>query len=87
MPYTVTFKASAAKEVEKLPRFIAGNVLAKAAALGKNPRPSGSVKLAGASNLFRVRQGDYRIVYVVDDAGKSVEIRIVAHRREVYRGL
>ena len=87
MPYTVTFKASAAKQVEKLPRSVARKVLAKAAALGNNPRPLGSVKLAGAANLFRMRQGDYRIVYAVDDPAENVDIRIVAHRREVYRGL
>jgi mRNA interferase RelE/StbE len=87
MPYTVSFKASAAKQVEKLPRTSVRKVLAKANALGTNPRPSGSVKLTGVSNIFRVRQGDYRIVYAVDDEAKNVDIRIVAHRREVYRGL
>jgi mRNA interferase RelE/StbE len=45
------------------------------------------VKLAGTSGLWRVRVGDYRMVYLVDDQHRAVDIRIVAHRREVYRGL
>lgn len=45
----------------------------------------GSIKLSGADHLWRVRVGDYRIVYVIDDANKRVDVRIVAHRREVYR--
>ncbi|MEA2709214.1 MAG: mRNA interferase RelE/StbE [Phycisphaerales bacterium] len=87
MPYAVAFKASALKEVEKLPPAIARKVLVKAAALADDPRPSGCAKLAGADNLWRVRIGRYRIVYVVDDTAQRVDVRIVAHRRDVYRGL
>jgi len=44
------------------------------------------VKLSGPAGLWRIRVGDYRMVYFIDDAGQTVDIRIVAHRREVYRG-
>ena len=44
-------------------------------------------KLQGAGNLWRVRVGDYRIVYAIDDDGQTVDVRIVAHRREVYRDM
>ncbi len=56
-------------------------------ALADNPRPTGSLKLAGATNLYRVRVGAYRVVYAIDDQRSLVEITIVAHRRESYRGL
>jgi mRNA interferase RelE/StbE len=87
MGYRVSFKASAEKSLAKLPEAIAARIIEKVIALADDPRPSGSVKLAGASGLWRVRVGDYRVVYVIDDGGKTVDVRIVAHRRESYRGL
>jgi mRNA interferase RelE/StbE len=87
MDYSVTIKPSALKEIEKLSKDVASRVMAKAAALATNPRPPGCVKLAGADQLWRVRIGDYRIVYHVNDTRKNVDIRIVAHRREVYRDM
>ena len=59
----------------------------KACTLADNPRPPGAVKLVGASGLWRVRVGDYRVVYLVDDQNRTIDVRIVAHRREVYREL
>lgn len=53
-------------------------------ALAAEPRPRGAVKLAGRDD-FRIRVGDHRIVYAVDDAERSVLIARIAHRREVYR--
>jgi mRNA interferase RelE/StbE len=87
MAYAVSFKTSAVKQVKKLPKSLAQRILAKAAALGQEPRPPGSIKLSGASNLWRLRVGDYRIVYHIDDAKKLVDVRIIAHRREVYRDI
>jgi mRNA interferase RelE/StbE len=52
--------------------------------LAGDPRPDGAVKLAGRDD-FRVRVGDYRIVYAIDDDGRIVLIARIAHRREVYR--
>jgi mRNA interferase RelE/StbE len=54
-------------------------------ALAGDPRPNGCEKLAGASNAWRVRQGDYRILYTVDDETRVVDIFKIGHRREVYR--
>jgi len=87
MSYRVSFKDSADKAMDKLPKAIQARVVEKAIALGDDPRPPGSVKLAGSSGLWRVRVGDYRMAYVIDDDRRTVDIRIVAHRREVYRGL
>lgn len=52
--------------------------------LATDPRPSGAVKLAGRDD-FRIRVGDYRIVYAVDDAERLVLVARIAHRRDVYR--
>jgi mRNA interferase RelE/StbE len=87
MPYQVTFKASAVKEVENLPKAIAQRVLTKVESLANDPRPAGCSKLVGNSNLWRIRVGQYRIVYAIDDTAARVNVRIVAHRRDVYREL
>ena len=87
MSYQVTFKASADKAFDKLPRPVQSRLLEKAVALAANPRPPGAVKLSGPAGLWRIRVGDYRMVYFIDDTRQTVDIRIVAHRREVYRGL
>jgi len=87
MAYAVTFKTSALKEIRRLPKPLAERILAKTTSLGQEPRPPGCIKLAGGSSLWRIRVGDYRVVYAIDDASKRVDVRIVAHRREVYRDI
>jgi mRNA interferase RelE/StbE len=85
--YAVSIRDSAAKAIRKLPRDIQRRVTSAAEALAANPRPSGAVKLTGHRDLYRIRVGDWRIVYAVDDPRRIVDVRIVAHRREVYRDL
>ena len=63
---------------------VADRIAAAIDGLGIDPRPTGSVKLAGRDD-FRIRAGDYRIVYAVDDADDLVLIARIAHRRDVYR--
>ncbi len=87
MSYRLIIKPSAEKELDHLPRNVVKRVVDRLADLPDNPRPAGVVKLAGSKNTYRVRIGDYRIVYQVDDAGQSIFVTIIAHRREVYRGL
>ena len=87
MSYRLIIKPSAEKELGHLPRDIARRVVDRLATLPDNPRPAGAVMLAESKNTYRVRIGDYRIVYQVDDAAQTVFVTIIAHRREVYRGL
>ena len=82
--YSVSIKASAVKELEKLPKGELAKILDKIEVLKDNPRPSGAVKLALA-DLFRIRQGDYRILYSVNDKLTQVEVIKVGHRGDVYR--
>ena len=83
--YTITFARSARKELERLQPDLAGRILEKIETLAKSPRPSGSIKLQGEKNLWRIRIGDYRVIYAIDDPGGIVDVSVVRHRRDVYR--
>jgi mRNA interferase RelE/StbE len=84
--YRLLIKPSAAKEIEAIgSKMDRRRIVERIAALAGEPRPSGGEKLAGSEGRRRVRQGDYRIVYAVDDAARVVEVVKVGHRREVYR--
>lgn len=82
--YRLFFKASAEKELRGLPRPDMERVLRRIGALGEEPRPRGCEKLVGQER-YRVRQGDWRVVYEVDDAARVVRIFRLGHRRDVYR--
>lgn len=83
--YKVLFKKSAEKEIEKLPAAVVKKLSPAIDGLSINPRPKGCIKLQSQKeNTWRIRVGDYRIVYLIEDIVKIVEIRRVAHRRQVY---
>jgi mRNA interferase RelE/StbE len=82
--YRLEVKRSAAKEIGDLPKADCQRVVAKIQLLASNPRPNGCEKLSGAEK-YRIRQGDYRILYEIDDSAKLVIIVKVGNRREVYR--
>lgn len=85
MHYRVEVDHRAAKQLVKLPRQEQRRVQERIDELAVNPRPEGCVKLTGTRNGYRIRSGDYRIVYTVDDGVRVVSVTRVAHRREVYR--
>jgi mRNA interferase RelE/StbE len=82
--YSVVFKASAQKELESLNEDLIGRIFPRIEALLENPRPSGCRKLRGYKDLWRVRIGDYRLVYSINDDQKIVEILRIRHRKDVY---
>ncbi len=82
--YKITIKKSAAKELEDIPQRGLRKIIKRIRALAQNPRPPGSQKLS-AQQRYRVRQGDYRIVYSIDDANHIVDIFKIGHRKEIYR--
>lgn len=85
--YRLLIKPSAAKEIEALgQKKDRRRIVNRIAGLGSEPRPSGCEKLAGVGERYRVRQGQFRIVYAIDDASRTVEVVKVGHRLEVYRG-
>jgi mRNA interferase RelE/StbE len=83
--YTVVFARSARKELQALDRTVAGRILKRIEALTHDPRPSGCRKLEGTDTLWRIRVGNWRVVYAVDDVRLQVEVSLIRHRREVYR--
>lgn len=83
--FRISFARSAARELERLDPPVARRVLLAIEKLADNPRPPGCVKLQGSQNEWRIRIGDWRVVYTVDDKGKLVDIVAVRHRSDVYR--
>ncbi|OGN88913.1 MAG: hypothetical protein A2Z74_06310 [Chloroflexi bacterium RBG_13_46_9] len=83
--YEIVFARSARKELQALSHSVAARVFEKIELLALNPRPAGCKKLCGQSNLWRIRVGEYRIIYSIDDGKRVVDIAIVRHRSEAYR--
>jgi len=82
--YSLRIKQSAAREIEDLPAKERRRIVARIAALADDPRPYGCEKLSG-EDKYRVRQGDYRILYEISDAELVVAVVRVGNRRDVYR--
>jgi mRNA interferase RelE/StbE len=85
LPYRVLFYPAAERQLAKLSAGPRQRVLDRVARLAADPRPRGSVKLAGALELHRVRVGDYRVIYEIRDDEVLVLVVAIGHRREVYR--
>ncbi len=83
--YSVTFARSARKELEKLHPSMARRVMQRIEALATIPRPSGVIRLQGHKNLWRIRIGDYRVIYSIDDAARNIDVSVVRHRSDAYR--
>jgi mRNA interferase RelE/StbE len=83
--YSVEFRRSADKELGQLDARVRARLLRTIAALADDPRPPGVKRLAGAEDLWRVRVGDYRVVYEIREDEVLILVVRVAHRREVYR--
>ena len=83
--YELRIKPSVAKDLHGIPKADVRRILARIEALRDDPRAAGCEKLAGGSELYRARQGTYRIVYAIRDEQVVVEAIRVGHRGEVYR--
>ena len=85
MSYRVEFSRGASKQFRKLPLYIQERVQAKIDELAIEPRPNRVKKLQGDDNLYRIRVGDYRVVYEIEDDILLIIVIRVKHRSEVYR--
>jgi mRNA interferase RelE/StbE len=83
--YTVTFARTARKELELLPSTVVERIFPKIEALGNEPRPRGVKKLEGEKNMWRIRVGEYRILYTISDKQKNVDISGIKTRGDAYR--
>lgn len=85
MAYTIQFKPLALRQLEKLPREAQRRLSSKIEALRDDPFPAGCKKMAAIPDAWRIRAGDYRIVYQVHRGVLLVLVLAVGHRKEVYR--
>ena len=83
--YQITFAKSARKQLQALDRALALRVIRSIEALAVAPRPAGCVKLEGGVGLWRIRVGDYRVIYEIDDDRRRLDVSAVRHRRDAYR--
>jgi mRNA interferase RelE/StbE len=83
--YTVDARPRVRKALRQLDPKVRADVLAKMRALATDPRPPGAEALQGHPPFLRVRAGDYRIIYAIDDQARMVTVAMVGHRREIYR--
>ncbi len=83
--FSIQWRASTRKDLRKLPRQEVARVIVAVEQLAQEPFPPGSEKLSGSEHTYRIRVGDYRVVYEVLAQPKVVEIQRVRHRKDVYR--
>lgn len=85
--YKIEWKQSARRELKKLPKKVITKIVESVEKLATEPLPVDSRKLSGSNFTYRIRVGDYRIVYSVYSSALVIEIIRVGHRKDVYRGL
>ena len=83
--YSISFARSARKELESLSAKLVQRIFPAIEALAKQPRPKGCRKLTTEKNLWRIRSGDYRVIYTIDDDKRAIDIIAVRHRSKAYQ--
>ena len=83
--YEVYVEKTAENDLKRLPTITFQRIIFQIRTLAENPRPSGCSKFTGSKNDWRIRIGDYRVLYEIDERTKAVRIMRVRHRREAYR--
>ena len=83
--YSIRFLRSAEKDLRRIQKSRIPTILETIEALEENPRPAGCRKLVGSESAYRIRVGDYRVVYTIEDTIRIVEIDRIRHRKDVYR--
>ena len=83
--YNITFTRSARKELEALDAKIVIRIFPKIESLSGNQRPHNCIKLHGGRNLWRMRVGNYRVIYTINDSTRLIDIIAIRHRRDAYK--
>lgn len=82
--YSVVLTRSAEKSLARLPNTVTKSIVAALVSLQNNPRPAGCKKLKGYKNLWRIRLGEYRIIYAIEGVILLVDVREIGHRKDIY---
>lgn len=85
MPYSLWFPRAAAGRWRRLPQEVQARIRPRIDALADNPRPRGNEKIRGAEDIYRIRVGDHRVLYQIDDSARVLTVVDVAHRKDTYR--
>ncbi len=85
MTYSVLLSPGAERDLGALNKPVQRRLVARIEALAGNPRPAGVTKLQGEANAWRIRVGDYRVLYTIEDGRRVVLVVRIGHRREVYK--
>ena len=85
MTYEVTLARSARKELESLPKEAQSRILEALKKLQDEPRPHGCIKLRGSDDLWRIRSGNYRVIYTINNKNCLVDVSVIRHRSDAYR--
>jgi mRNA interferase RelE/StbE len=85
--YKIVFKSSVEKDLRSIPKATISRVFARLEKLKEEPRSRQTVKLSGAEKLYRIRVGDYRVIFEIDDEAGLVIVQYVRHRRDAYRDM
>ena len=85
--YKILIEKSVYKDLDKISAQDLNKIYQNIIQLEREPRPFGAKKLKGYKNRYRIRQGDYRIVYIIDDAANIIRVMLVRHRKDVYQDL
>ena len=83
--YEVYLERAAERDLKKLSAKDFRSIISRLKPLSRTPRPSGCHKITGSKSDWRIRVGDYRIIYEINDEAKTVKVMRIRHRREVYR--
>lgn len=83
--YKISFKRSVEKDLRKIDKKEVKRILSSVEVLREMPIPPNSRKLVGATSTFRMRVGDYRVVYILNEQEEAIEIQRIRHRKDVYR--
>lgn len=86
MTYAIAFKPSADKQFSKLPKTHQQRIFTAIEHLAFEPRPSGVKKLQSTLDLYRIRVGDYRVIYAIEDQQLKILVLTIGHRKDVYKG-
>jgi mRNA interferase RelE/StbE len=85
--YQIKIAPAAERQLKKLPEQVVSQIIPVLKLLADEPRPAGAKKLKGADDIWRVRTGDYRILYTVEDRNLTILVLKIDHRKQVYRGM
>lgn len=84
-PFEIRWRSSTRKDIRNLPRHEIPRIIDAVSELATDPFPHGAQKLAGADHTYRIRIGDYRVIYEVSNSPRFVEVQRVRHRKDAYR--